>query len=1046
MEPAHHGQQQGVRHARKGIHMARIAILTCIAWCLSCLALPLCAYGSIPRIGDTMHGTCFIVDTGNPNTDLFPVTFQDGNLNGTWTLYCMDHTAAAPADVWATYTAIVVNVDVAGGTVAYRLYVTPPNATDGHTYLNGMLAGYQHVGGSITVGKDFGGWVNLQKTSSNTALTADNPCYSLEGASFGVFSDAYCTNRVATLITDSAGNAQTDILESGSYWIRELNAPRGFALTAEIQEIHVSSGQTAWVRFSDAPQANPIDWLLSKVDSSTGGTAQGNGSLQGAQFSIEFYPGWFDAYTLPRTAAGSWTFETDAEGRIRTGGSNSVTGPLFLLDESGKPLFPLGTIALRETRAPVGYLPDPTVHIVHITPEGTGPSVRTYRAPAIRNTVQRGDIRLVKEVPTTNDEEQQETSRMVVEGVRFQIINESTHPIVSPETGQVVAPGQTACTITTDENGFASTRNNRANGWSIPDGWTGALAYGDYRIHEVIPDHIAQRYKDQQGIVLLPVEDFSKSIVQEGSYESPTLVSNHIPLTPLRVIKRDAETGSVIPLPCSFQIICADGDLLTYTDRTDGAITDRWSTGPNGSITLPMKLDGGNYQLREIEAPQGYLLNEQTIPFTVDAWRTWENPLVIELSDVPAKGTIEICKTDAETGIGTAGAAYTIRATCTITTPDGTVRVESGEIVDTCITDEHGYASSIDLYPGPYAVREIENPLGYAIDTHERSVLVASDNQAPRITYLAVEDSPTKVEVHKRDALSHAPLAGAIFRVWRETPCIAPETSPATSEANQKDRLQDVVKSDQGHIPSYNTTITTDENGYATLSKLVPGTYCIQETEAPWGYGLTDTSVRTFTVSEQGLIEGASKLSLDVFDTPTSIRTTALDRASGTQGTIASEESCIVDYVACEGLVAGATYFLSGQLMNAETGDSLALEGSTACKEFIAASAECVVEMEYAFDSRKLDNPSVVVFESLSCEGREVVSHANLEDSNQTVTYARKGELYPQTGVSPTELLKTIMPLAAIAVASGIHGALRMRTRRRKACRYTWEQANTRVP
>ena len=1043
-------RQRGFQPARTGIYIARLGVFVFISWYLLCSASPRYAYAAdaIPRIGDVSQGTCFILDTNNPNTDVFSVSFEDGNLEGIWPLYCMDHTAAAPTGVWAVYTAIVVNVDVTGGTVAYRLYVTPPNATDGHTYLNGRLAGYQHVGGSITIKKDFGGWIKLQKTSSRPDITDANPCYSLERASFGVFSDAACTQHVATLDTDSRGIVRSDILEAGPYWIREMEAPRGYALNPAVQQVLVANGQTSYTFFSDAPQTDPLDWLLIKADGITGQAAQGNGLLKGARFSVRFYPGWFEADALPSTAAGSWTFETDSEGRVHMDTDNLTAGGPFCSDRFGKPVFPLGTVAICEIQAPPGYIADPSMHVVHIVPEGSTETTRTYRTPVLYNTIQRGDVRVVKEAPTTNDEEDQETTRIVLEGVRFQIINESMQSVASPETGQIVPPGQPVCTITTDENGLASTRNSLANGWSMPTDWTGALAYGTYRIHEIIPEHVAERYLEEYGIPLVPVDDFPLGIAREGSYEAPTLVANHIPQTPLRVIKRDAETGMPIPLPCSFQIIDATGKPLAYIDRTEGTVIDTWSTGSDGSVTLPMKLDGGEYQLKETEAPWGYAINDQPVPFTVDVWRTWENPIVVELTDMPVKGIVELHKKDAETGESIAGAEYLVIASHAIATSDGTTRVESGDVVDILVTGEDGLASSVELYPGLYAVRETKAPEDYAVDTQDHDALITPENRTtPHALFrLDLEDRPTTLKMHKFDAVSGASLAGAVFRVWKETSAPGAETTLDTGEAGKVGEAQKTIDSDRSRTLPCDTRIITGDDGSACLGKLAPGTYCIQEIEAPWGYGINDEDVRKFTVDERGLIDGKSEISIDAFDTPASIRTTAIDRASGTHGNIASEESQIVDFVTCEGLIAGCAYSLSGQLMDADTGEPLLFERCTAHKEFIAASAECVVEMNYSFDSRKLDHPAVVVFESLSCDNREVISHADLEDNNQTVVYARPGEAYPQTGNSPTGFLKIIMPLAAIAAASGIYNVLKTRIRRRRACRYTWEQANTPVP
>ena len=61
--------------------------------------------------------------------------------------------------------------------------------------------------------------------------------------------------------------------------------------------------------------------------------------------------------------------------------------------------------------------------------------------------------------------------------MQFQIINENENAVVSPDTGAEVAKGGVVCTLTTDENGFATTKTH------VPVGWSAALAYGEYTVH-----------------------------------------------------------------------------------------------------------------------------------------------------------------------------------------------------------------------------------------------------------------------------------------------------------------------------------------------------------------------------------------------------------------------------------------------------------------------------------------------------------------------------------------------------------------------------------
>ena len=60
------------------------------------------------------------------------------------------------------------------------------------------------------------------------------PSLSLKGAKFGVYSDQNCTTLVDTLITDTFGKATSKALPPAQYWVKEIEAPTGFALNATV--------------------------------------------------------------------------------------------------------------------------------------------------------------------------------------------------------------------------------------------------------------------------------------------------------------------------------------------------------------------------------------------------------------------------------------------------------------------------------------------------------------------------------------------------------------------------------------------------------------------------------------------------------------------------------------------------------------------------------------------------------------------------------------------------------------------------------------------
>ena len=222
------------------------------------------------------------------------------------------------------------------------------------------------------------GSVNAVKVSANEEWTKDNSCYSLEGAVYGLYSDASVEEQflVGKLTMDVNGESNTVELPFGTYYAKELVAPKGYAKDEKIIPFEINSTQTLTLRFVDEPQCNPIEMLLQKVDFDTGeGKAQGNASLKGAQFKVQFYKGYWDE--MPDIAPQkTWLLETDAYGVVR-------------LDEE----IPLGTITIQETKAPEGYLKNDTIYVRKIMAEGENVHVFTYKHPVVKEKALRWNLK-----------------------------------------------------------------------------------------------------------------------------------------------------------------------------------------------------------------------------------------------------------------------------------------------------------------------------------------------------------------------------------------------------------------------------------------------------------------------------------------------------------------------------------------------------------------------------------------------------------------------------------------------------------------------------
>ncbi len=317
----------------------------------------------------------------------------------------------------------------------------------------------------------------LEKVSSDTSLTNGNPVYSLAGAVYGVYSDADCTTEVDTLTTDADGKSETIRLAApGTYYIKEKTAPSGYELDTEVHTVSVESGKTTTFTASDVPGNDPISILLKKKDAATGEeTAQGDGSLAGAQFTVKYYA---THSTSDPAASGmepmyTWVFETktDSYGNTRITFSDDfkVGGDNLLTDsDTGLAYVPYGTITVEETKAPAGYKLNSTVYVADLTANsGSTVSFANLTDGEVPETAIYGGIEVTKVDAETDTSAAQ--GKATLAGAEFTIYNASENAVTVNGTSYEV--GDAVMTITTDASGKAATGAND-------------LPYGTYTIKE----------------------------------------------------------------------------------------------------------------------------------------------------------------------------------------------------------------------------------------------------------------------------------------------------------------------------------------------------------------------------------------------------------------------------------------------------------------------------------------------------------------------------------------------------------------------------------
>ena len=282
-------------------------------------------------------------------------------------------------------------------------------------------------------------------------------------------------------------------------------------------------------------------------------------------------------------------------------------------------------------------------------------------------------------------------------------------------------------TLVCDKNGFGETK---------------PLSYGEYTVKQtkgqIGKEHIA------------PFNVF----IREDGETYRFLINNAVFKTAVEIVKKDAETGKIIPAAgIGFKVRNTDtgnfvAQHITYPTPAD---IDTYYTDLTGKLMLPEKLPCGNYEITEQCTAYGYVLNTEPVAFKIDGSKT---VVTVEKRNMPQKGIIRLQKNgevfasvNKSDGVyqpvfankGLAGAVYEITAAEDIITPDGTLRYAKGTTADTVTTDKKGNAASKPLYLGKYTVRETKAPYGMVLNDEVKSVELTYAGETVEVTETAAE-------------------------------------------------------------------------------------------------------------------------------------------------------------------------------------------------------------------------------------------------------------------------------------------------------------------
>lgn len=843
------------------------------------------------------------------------------------------------------------------------------------------------------------GNISMQKVSSNPTMTEGNGCYSLEGAVYGVYDKD--SNLITQMTTNAEGKAVSESIPYGTYWLKEIEAPEGFALNPNWSEAITLNAESAVVTVTDIPQNDPINVVLRKRDADTAeDNSQGSASLQNAEFTVKYYKGYYDSDPKAQgiEAARSWVLKTDEQGICKLLDSYKVSGDDFYKDSNGYETFPLGTVTIQETKAPSGYLIDSQIFVRQIKGEGTIEPVDVYNEVIVSEKVIRGGVSIEKWDFETKNKVPQGSATLA--GAEFTITNQSAKAVIVD--GKSYEKGKEIMTIKSDEEGIASTKN-------------AVLPYGEYQISETkAPDgylpegeNLTQNFSIRKNGELVELNT------------EKTAAQNKVIRGGVKIEKWDYELHEKVPQGSA----TLEGAEFTITNQSKQPVIVDGVSYPVGAVIMTLVTDQegvaltknnilpyGEYQISETKAPVGYLPEGENL---TQKFSIRENGKIVELNteDTAAqnqvkRGDLQLVKAEDGTLHRMAHVKFTITSKTTgeshpfVTDENGyystssswnphTQNTNRGEASEDGIwfgtskpNDEHGA-----LIYDTYTIEEQECEANKGHKLIKFDVVIKRDNVTVDLGTITDDLLPV-VSIHTTASVKDT-MGNDAYAVDNVT--IADEVFYSNLTPGEEYTLKGMLmdKSTGKALLIEGKEITSEKT--FTASKET-GTISVEFTFD--ARGLEGKEIVVFEKLYWKEAEIAAHEDIEdedqtiLFHNP-EIKTTAYDKETGDHYSYAVDQVTIIDKVSHQDLIPGKEYTVKGTLMDKETGETLLIGGKpvTAEKTFIAGKKDGSVELEFTFDASGLKGKETVVFEKLFYEEKEIAVHEDLDDKNQTVKF-----------------------------------------------------------
>ena len=899
------------------------------------------------RPAQTATGTCSINGTwfGTPfywgSIARFNLSHFTGELAGATVndAQCVDSGAENPylaGRRTATYQATLTSFDETTGKAVYDVYIYPAGHATGDMYVvrpphnsyHNTQVGVQRMHTTITVYKVVKGYIELQKASTCTNVSDNNKLYSLAGAEFSIYDAS--GKFVQKLTTNEKGETgRSGLLTAGTYTVKETKAPEGY-YAADDFTVKVNAGQVTKKTVGDKPYDDPMYMLVGKFDgektyNGAGNLPQGSATLADAEFTVDYYDTFdYDNYDDLKKAdiepTHSWTFKTDEDGFSYFDAEHFVSGDSLIYNGANTPTIPRGTIVVRETKAPKGYLKSNAVSFQKIMEGSDISALKTYNLAEVPEQVYRSDFEFTKKAENGSDR---------LAGVPFKVTSLTT--------------GESHIAVT-DENGYFSS----ASSWNAHDGNTNA---NDWAL-------------TADGTI-----DSSKLNASAGFWFGNNTVAGE---------DGNATTGDALKADNSLGAMPFD----TYSVEELRCTANEGYALVNTTVTVSR--NGASIDFGTLDDP------EPEIHTT--AYDASDSDHYIGVGTVKVTDKVEYSHL-------VAGKTYTVTGEVHDTKTGDVLKVNGKTVTaEKAFTAEESHGSvtvdfsfdSYDLAGKTLVVYEtLTDAKGAKLAEHKDK-----DDVSQQVTVLTPKLSTSAVSEADNSKSVTAEGDATVTDYVRYTGLTAGQTYTLTGTLMDKSTKKAFVNADGNPVTATAEFTAEAESGTATV------TFTFDASGIKTGTKL----VAFETLSTNG-IEIADHKDINDIDQTVTVKapvigTTAVDAADGDKTVTGEENVAVRDTVHYNNVTPGKTYKVTGTLYEKVTDKDGKVSKKvfkdknsnpvTAEANFTAEDSYGNVDVTFYFDGSSLkEGTSLVAFESLSYNDKEIASHADVNDAGQTVTIGK---------------------------------------------------------